>query len=136
MTPYRLQSIPLLGGVGASRSHDRFAVSKWRRISPVKSARPFDRYIATPVEGDSLTGDFIFDGDFVIIRLTFELEEVTPGRLVSVDTPGGVLVKHIYRTMSNQIRLVSSNERYPAIVYDSDIVQILGIIVRVERDFS
>jgi SOS-response transcriptional repressor LexA len=136
MTQFSLMPIPLLGSVGASRSHERFDMTGWRNISPIRNAAPSDKFIATPVEGDSLTGDRIFDGDFVIIRLTFDLDEITPGKLVSVNTPSGTLIKHIYRRPDGQIRLVSSNDAYAPIVYDEELVTICGIVVRAEQDFS
>lgn len=130
-----LVAIPLLASVGASRSHEGAEVRKWREITPIKNARPFDLFIATTVEGDSLNGDRIFDGDVVIIRLNFDLQEITPGRLVSVLTPAGHVLKHIYVTLDDHVRLVSSNERFPDLVFDIELVEVQGIVVRTERDF-
>lgn len=135
MMSVSLVPIPLLASVGASRSHDEAEVRQWREISAIKNARPFDLFVATPVEGESLIGDRIFDGDVVIVRLNFDLQEVTPGRLVSVLTPTGHLLKHVYLTLDDRVRLVSSNDRFPDLVYDIDLVEIQGIVVRTERDF-
>jgi SOS-response transcriptional repressor LexA len=136
MRELTLVTVPVFGSAGAARNHEYFDIKKWREIAPIKNARPYDRYIATLVEGDSLIGDRIFDGDCVLIRLNFDIEEITPGKLVSVDTPAGTLIKHLYQTLNDRVRLVSSNSLYPAVVYDIDLVEIRGIIVRVERDID
>jgi SOS-response transcriptional repressor LexA len=132
MRELSLVTVPVFGNAGAARNLECFDGKIWREIAPIKNARPYDRYIATQVDDDSLIGDQIFDGDFVIVRLNFDLEEVTPGKLVSVDTPAGTYIKHIYQTWNDRVRLVSSNSLYPAVAYDLDLVEIRGIIVRVE----
>jgi SOS-response transcriptional repressor LexA len=121
--------------IGASKSIEHLPIREWRDIRPIKNARPFDRFCAALVSGNSLTGDGVFDGDYVIVRLTFELEEIKPGRLCAVLTPVGLLIKHIYLTLDNRIRLASANQTYEDLVFDIDDVEIQGVVVRVERDF-
>lgn len=132
--PVTLVSVPLVASVGASRSHEEAEVKKWRDISPVKNARPYDLFVATLVEGDSLINDRIYDGDVVIVRLNFDLNEITPGRLVAVDTPVGLLIKHIYVTLDEKARLVSSNNQISALVFDLELIEVRGVVIRVERD--
>jgi SOS-response transcriptional repressor LexA len=127
--------IPVVCLVGASRSVEHLPILEWREIRPIKNARPFDRYCAARVSGNSLYDDGIYDGDIVIARLNFELTEIYPGKLAVVLTPLGLLVKHIYVSLDSKVRLVSANPVYEDIVLDCDDVEIQGVVVRVERDF-
>jgi SOS-response transcriptional repressor LexA len=133
--PFAPVRIPLVCLVGASRSLEHLPIQEWRDIRPIKNARPFDRFCAARVSGNSLYDDGIFDGDYIISRLNFELAEITPGKLVVALTPYGLLVKHIYQMLDGRIRLVSANPVYTDLVIDAADVEIQGIVVRVERDF-
>lgn len=86
------------------------------------------------MNGLSLVGDGIFDGDCAIVRLTFDQYEVTPGRLVAVLTPYGLLLKHIYLTLDDRVRLVSASPDFADILLDSTEITIQGVVVRIERD--
>jgi SOS-response transcriptional repressor LexA len=86
------------------------------------------------ITGSSLIDDGILDGDCVIVRLTFERYELTPGRLVAVLTPYGLLVKHIYVTLDDHVRLVSANPAFEDMVLEPEEVTVQGIAVRIERD--
>jgi repressor LexA len=132
--PFKPVRIPTICLVGASRSLEHLPIQEWREIRPIKNARPFDRYCAARVSGNSLYDDGIYDGDYIIARLNFELAEVTPGKIVVVLTPYGLLVKHIYLMLDSRVRLVSANPVYEDLVLDAADVEIQGIVVRVERD--
>lgn len=126
--------VPVVCIIGASRSMENLPIEKWRKIRPITGARPHDRFCASQVSGDSFKDEGIFDGDYVIVRLNFESYEITPGRLVAALTPYGLLIKRVYLTLDDQVRLVSANAEYPDLLMDADQVEIQGIIVRVERD--
>lgn len=134
LKPFDPVGIPVICIIGASQSIENLPIQQWREIRPIEGARPFDRYCAAQVNGDSLKDDGIYDGDFVIIRLNFEAYEIKPGRLVATLTPYGLLLKHIYLTLNNQVRLVSANPNYEDLLLDLEDVQIQGVIVRIERD--
>lgn len=126
--------VPVICQVGAGRSAEEFPIREWREIRPIRGARPFDRFCAARVSGQSLINDNILDGDYAIIRTNFELYELKPGRLVAALTPYGLLIKHIYVTLDDKVRLVSANSTYEDIVVDASEVEIQGLVVRVERD--
>ncbi len=126
--------IPVVCAIGASQSIEHLPIAEWREIRPIANARSFDRFCAARVVGASLTGDGIFDGDYLIVRLTFEQYDITPGKLAAVLTPGGLLVKHIYPTLDGRVRLVSSNPDYEDFLLDAEDVTVQGVVVRVERD--
>jgi SOS-response transcriptional repressor LexA len=114
---------------------EHLTVKAWREVSPPKNARPFDQFFACHISGDSLSGDGIFDGDYALARKPFELSEITRGRLAAVSTPLGLLVKHVHIGFDG-IRLESSNPDYEDLWFPPDDVEIVGIVVRVERDYE
>jgi SOS-response transcriptional repressor LexA len=56
-----------------------------------------------------------------------------PGQLAAVFTPYGLLLKHIYYTLGNKVRLVSANPAYDDLVLDAEDVTVQGIAVQVVR---
>lgn len=127
--------VPVLSVVSAGKSNmENLPIEGWRYIRPSAKVRKNDRLCSAPIVGDSLVGDDINDGDFAIFRLNFDVSEVTPGRLAAVLTPNGLLIKHVYITLGDQVRLVSSNPQYPDIVFDGSDVEVQGLVVRIERD--
>jgi SOS-response transcriptional repressor LexA len=127
-------NVPLICEAGAARSIENLPRAGLREIRSITGARRSDQFCAAVIVGSSLADDGILDGDCIIVRLTFERHELTPGRLVAVLTPCGLLVKHIYLTLDDRIRLVSANPAYEDMLLDLDQVTVQGIAVRIERD--
>lgn len=76
------------------------------------------------VDGDSMIGDEIYDGDCVLLRNV----EVRDGQIGAVMVNGETTLKRIYRD-SGFLRLVPSNERYDTVhipLSESDSFRILG----------
>src|SRR5689334_15300012 len=84
-------SVPVVCTLSAGKSIEFLPILSHRKIRPVNGARPNDRFCAAHINGSSLNGDRIYDGDYAIIRLTFDDFEVTPGKLVAILTPQGML---------------------------------------------
>jgi SOS-response transcriptional repressor LexA len=138
LQPIEFIRVPIICTIGAAKKHEVFddvPIIEWRDVREIKGARPFDQYCGAPIEGDSMIGDNILDKDYAIFRTTFDIWEITPGRLCAVWTPSGLLIKRVYITLSDEIRLASSNPKYPDLVFSSEDVCIQGIVVRVERNF-
>ena len=110
------------------------AAAQWREVRPIKGARPHDKFFCCYICGDSLSGDGIYDRDYLVCRSTFKLSEVMHGHLAAVQTPCGLLVKHVYIGIK-EVRLASSNPNFEDLYFTPDVVEIVGIVVRVERDF-
>lgn len=127
--------VPVVCMIGASKSLVDLPIEEWREIRPIENARPFDRFCGAKVSGDSLIDDHIVDGDYAIVRITYDSHEITPGRLVAALTPLGLLVKHVYPTLKGQVRLVSANPHYPDLLFDTEDVVIQGVLVRHEHDW-
>jgi SOS-response transcriptional repressor LexA len=111
------------------------AVKQWREIRPLKNARAGDRYFCCHIVGDSLSGDGIFDGDYVVCREPFKLSEITHGSLAAVSTPVGLLVKHVFFGLK-EVHLANSNPDYEDLYFKPDEVEVRGIVVRIERDIE
>ena len=83
-----------------------------------------EQLFAFQVEGDSMIGDHIEDGDCVLLRNT----DVLDGQIGAVIVNGETTLKRIYRD-SGMLRLVPSNPRYDTIhifASDMDYCRILG----------
>jgi SOS-response transcriptional repressor LexA len=136
--PIRWIRVPIICAIGAAKKHEVFddvPILEWREVREIKGARPFDQFCGAPIQGDSMVGDNILDKDYAIFRTTFDIWEVTPGKLCAVWTPSGLLIKHVYITLNDEIRLTSSNLKYPDLVFHAEDITIQGIVVRVERDY-
>jgi SOS-response transcriptional repressor LexA len=125
--------IPVLSTIGAARSFDDLPLRGWIDIQPPLGARPGDEFCGGIVNGESLRDDEIHDGDTIIFRLTFDREDIKPGKLCAVFTPYGFLLKHIYYTIGGKVRLVSANPAYEDLVLDAEDVTVQGIAVQVVR---
>jgi SOS-response transcriptional repressor LexA len=133
-SPFSTISVPVVTEVGAGPLPVAEApIIGRRRVRAIKGARPCDRYVSAPVSGDSLRDDGILDGDQAILKLTFELSEVTQGRLVVVRCPGGNLMKHFHLTDDGMVRLASANPEYPDLYFELQDVEVQAIVVRTER---
>ena len=128
--------VPHISEVGAGTSVEYLPYIRKRRIRKVKNARPSDRFISTRIAGDSLSGHGIFDGDHAICRITFDMSEVTDGRLVVARTPGGRVVKHFHLTEDGRIRLESANPHYKDLYYELQDVVIEALVIRTEKDWE
>jgi SOS-response transcriptional repressor LexA len=111
-------------------------VREFRRIRPLSGGKPSDRFYCARIAGESMADDGIFNNDIVIIKTTFNPDELAPGRLVAAQTPYGLLVKRAYVSLNGKIRLVSASPLYQDIVLDPEQCEIQGIAVRVERDLE
>jgi SOS-response transcriptional repressor LexA len=131
-----LVRVPIVSSIGAARSADNLQIDEWQEIHLLKPRRQSDIICGAIINGDSLSDEGIYDGDCVVVRKTFDSHEITQGRLVAVFTPYGFLIKRIYRTMSGQVRLVSSNPAYEDIVLDIEEIVIQGVVEQLVRNLS
>lgn len=131
LTGFKGIRVPLVCAVGASKSVENIPIEGWVEIKPPKGYRESDRLVAAPVEGDSLIGDRICHGDIAILRLNFDIANISNGDICAILTPYGCLLKHVYLTLDDRIRLVSSNPTYKAILLDLEHVEIQGVLEQV-----
>lgn len=106
----------------------------WREIRAIRGLDSGAKLFACRVSDNALIGDGILDGDYAICREVSNLSEIKPGCIAVVETPAGLLLKHVYAGI-NEVGLVSANPEYEELCYKLDEVQIVGVLVRIERDF-
>lgn len=119
----------------AGKAIIRAPVEGWREVRFFHAGKDRHHYYATTMVGDALIDEGILDGDYVLVCVDFEKSEIRPGKLVVVSTPYGMLVKHIYPTLTGKVRLVAANPDYEDLLLEAEDVQIQGLVVRIERDF-
>lgn len=91
---------------------------------------------ALKVQGDSMIGDHICDGDFVIIRPNKELDSLKPGTITAVWIEGGgTTLKRLYWD-DKQVLLKPSNPEYETQIFEASQVQPQGILIGLHRNYS
>ena len=115
--------IPLLGKVAAGQpiEHRKHQERIEVPLSMLKGAGP---YFALQVSGDSMMGEGIWDGDYVVIR---QQETANNGDIVVAEIGDEATIKRIYKK-KNTIELHSANPKYkPIIVNEHTPLKIAGI---------
>ena len=83
---------------------------------------------ALRVQGDSMAGARIHDGDIVFIR---RQDDVDDGRIAAVVIDGRATLKRVYH-IPNGLQLLSENPKYPPMLFtcpDCDSIRIVGLAV-------
>lgn len=93
--------------------------------------KPCDLLLVVPIQGDALTSDGIIDGDMVVARMNYSVEEITPGKLVLAMTSHGLLVLHAYITLEGAARFAPSNLDCESHTFRCGTFKILGVVVEV-----
>jgi repressor LexA len=123
--------IPVLGAVAAGGLVETFDdVEERLELEPVLATRGL---FALTVNGDSMVGAHIADGDVVLMEPVKEPSRLREGTIVSALVPGsGTTLKHFHRD-GRQVRLEAANPAYEPILVDADQVAIQGKLVAVWR---
>lgn len=82
------------------------------------------------VRGDSMTGDGIFDGDLLVVRMQHLAGE---GDIVVAGLPGDEASVKRFQRDGDDVVLLSSNPDYPPMRYPARDLQIYGRVVTVLR---
>jgi repressor LexA len=122
--------VPLLGTIAAGRPLDAV---EHREEAPLPSAGQRDAY-ALRATGDSMEGEGILDGDFLLVEPRGEARD---GEIVVALLPGGeATVKKFFRDPKRRkIRLEPANADYEPIYVDEADVRIQGVVTAVWRMF-
>lgn len=89
-------------------------------------------YIAVRVQGDSMSGVGINEGDLVIVRLQPIIDS---GQIAAVHIEGeGSCIKRVHFS-GDQVVLISENPKYPPRVLGRESVRIVGRVRRVVKEF-
>lgn len=124
--------IPLLGVIAAGSPIE--AILSNETICVPRDMLGRGRTFALRVRGDSMIGEGILDGDFIIVE---SLQTAENGQAVVALIDGSeATVKRFYRERSG-IRLEAANPRYkPIVIKPPDRLSIQGVVIGVIRKFS
>lgn len=124
IVPIAKKKIPLIGTIAAGQPIT--ADEHIEMLLPCVEQVHAD--FALRVEGDSMIGAGIYDGDIVFIR---QQPDVENGQIAAVLVDDSATLKHVYKT-PNSCTLVSENPKYPPMVFNEsncDTLRILGLAV-------
>jgi len=121
--------IPLLGSVAAGKP--LFSEENWERYIAVP-AELIGRgnHFALRVQGDSMVGAGIFNGDLAIVRQQPDAEN---GQIIVAMVEDAVTLKRLFKE-KNRIKLQSENPAYPPIYTQN--LRILGRLVHLIRSYE
>lgn len=130
-------SVPLLGDIAAGQPMESVSAESERVVMDPSWLGRKDQadIFALRVQGDSMIGDGIFDGDLIFVE---QQAEARRGTMVAVWMNGGATVKRYYKDGS-VIRLEPSNPSMEPIIIDAssgEDVRLLGRVVGVYRQVT
>ena len=114
------RKIPVLGGIAAGEP-----ILCEEEIESAAADCESACDFALRVEGDSMIGARIFDGDLVFIR---RQNDVDDGQIAAVIIDGSATLKRVYH-IPGGLQLLSENPKYPPMIFTLDTcdnIQILG----------
>lgn len=85
------------------------------------------------VNGDSMSGDGIFNGDLAIIELTNEAE---PNQIVVVGIDNQEACLKRVECLDGICTLSSSNPAYKPMMYRAEMINIIGVVVETRRRYK
>ena len=120
------RELPLLGQVAAGQPIEAIATDETIAVPDDLIPRRGASYVLK-VRGESMIGEHIEDGDFVIVH---SQDRAADGEMVIALVQGtSATVKRMFREPSGWVRLVSANQAVPPIrVHENDLL-IQGIVV-------
>lgn len=105
---------------------------EWVHV-PVEYRRRFgNKVFALIIDGDSMNGDGIFDGDIIVCVNTVDIPE---GKMVVAVIDGDCAAMKRWFKRKGMIVLESSNPRYGEQKYEPERVEIKGLVVGMHRSF-
>ena len=124
IVPITKKKIPLIGTIAAGRpiTADEHIEMLLPCVEKVRAD------FALRVQGDSMIGAGIYDGDIVFIR---KQPDVDNGQIAAVLIDDSATLKHVYKT-PDSCTLVSENPKYPPMVFNEsncDTLRIIGLAV-------
>lgn len=123
-------TLPLLGRVAAGQPIE--AIEADDSLVVPESFVGRGRTFALRVKGDSMVGDGILDGDYVIVE---ERPDADNGQTVVALVNGEATVKRLHREKGGMIRLQPANDSIPPILAKAKDVTIRGAVVAIMRKY-
>lgn len=128
----RAVEVPLLGRVAAGVPIEAVETNDTLTIPGDFVRRPHHAF-ALRVEGESMVGEGILDGDFIVVE---KRPAADNGETVVAVLNGEATVKKFYRERGGKVRLQPANQRMAPIVAKEKDLEIRGVVVAVLRKYS
>ena len=124
--------VPLLGFVAAGKPIEAIQMNEVISVPPDMIARKGKTYVLQ-VRGNSMIGEQIRDGDYVIVedRQTAENGEVVIALIDKDETT----LKKFYREKNGSVRLQPANPEMKPLSIASERIKIQGIVIGILRKF-
>jgi repressor LexA len=128
----RSVELPLLGLVAAGSPIEALTHNETIAVPDTFLRRSGSHYVLR-VRGESMIGDHIEDGDYVVVN---ERQAADNGEMViALVDNAAATVKRYYRERDGRIRLQPANENMTPLIVHEDDVRIQGIVVGVLRRY-
>ncbi|MFQ3621071.1 MAG: transcriptional repressor LexA [Spirochaetales bacterium] len=125
----KIHRVPLLGSVAAGKP--LFSDENWERYIAIPAELlGKGNYFALRVQGDSMIGAGIYNGDLAIVKQQPDAEN---GQIVVAMVEDAVTLKRLFKE-KNRIKLQSENPLYPPIYTQN--LRILGKLVHLIRSYE
>lgn len=123
-----------VGQIGAGRAVNFLPQAKQVWVTRPAAARANDKLVRVQVSGDSLIGDEIRDGDYIICRTNFDFIELRAGQIVVALLPSGELtLKKFYLNLNGTVTLRAANPLYPDQTFGTDEIEIHAVALELNR---
>lgn len=123
--------LPLAGRIAAGLPLEAIQDRETIAVPPDMIGK-HDTYVLT-VKGDSMEGDHVLDGDYVIVE---KRPSVRDGDMVVALINNSEATLKRYRRERGKIRLEPANPAYLVLVYDERDVTIQGVVVGILRKYG
>ncbi|MBI3301497.1 MAG: repressor LexA [Deltaproteobacteria bacterium] len=129
--PRRVE-LPLLGRVAAGAPIEAIETDDTLTIPENFVRRPHNAF-ALRVQGESMVGEGILDGDFIVVE---KRPAADNGETVVALMNGEATVKKFYRERGGRVRLQPANPQVEPIVVKEKDLEIRGVVVAVLRKYG
>lgn len=134
LTPFSIEDpnlirIPILGSIRAGQPMDRIEYIEGYELAERDAIRGRKAFVLR-VQGDSMIGDYIFDGDRVVVIVQ---EEVSPSEIAVVAVNGDEATLKRVKCLDGTCLLIPSNTAMEAMAFPAKDVHVIGVVVEVRR---
>lgn len=126
------ETIPLLGSIAAGSPLTVYAEES--RLMPIPAGffGKSERLFALQVQGNSMSGDHICDGDFAVIR-SWKEGVIEKAHIYALRIGSDEYTLKRVRVIEDHVELLSSNPDYPVMRISSEDIEIVGVYVGLWR---
>lgn len=128
----RAIELPLLGKVAAGAPIEAIETSDTLSIPQELVRRPHQTF-ALQVQGESMIGEGILHGDFIVVERRASAEN---GQTVVALVQGEATVKKFHRERNGKVRLQPANPHMEPILVKEKDLEIRGVVVAVLRKYG